>query len=166
MPGLGYLGDDLGDVLQRLFDGVLGHVPLKSGDISNQVNCRGENKPSAAVYFHLHSPSIHIERTSNTTIYNVFAPFFPLRRLRRTTAVTSVGEQVLLDFVPAVLQNVGHVLSNLLHNADTQARTAGTETRKDFCFVCLLLFIRNQIAVISGWNCLPFHKGVQFGQFV
>lgn len=80
VPGMGYLGDDLGDVLQRLFDGVLGHVPLKSGDISNQVNCRGESKPSAAVYFHLHSPSIHIERTSNTTIYNVFAPFFPLRR--------------------------------------------------------------------------------------
>lgn len=80
MPGLGYLGDDLGDVLQRLFDGVLGHVPLKSGDISNQVNCRGENKPSAAVYFHLHSPSIHIERTSDTTIYNGFCSFFPLRR--------------------------------------------------------------------------------------
>lgn len=42
-----YLGDDLGDVFQRLFDGVFGHVPLKSGDISDQVDCKGENKSSA-----------------------------------------------------------------------------------------------------------------------
>lgn len=68
LPGSGYLGDNLGDVFQRLFDGVLGHVPLKSGDISNQVNCRGENKPSPAVYFHLLSPSICIDRTSDQSI--------------------------------------------------------------------------------------------------
>lgn len=42
-----YLGDDLGDVFQRLFDGVFGHVPLKSGDISDQVDCKGENKSTA-----------------------------------------------------------------------------------------------------------------------
>lgn len=41
-----YLGDDLGDVFQRLFDGVFGHVPLKPGDISDQVDCKGEKKSS------------------------------------------------------------------------------------------------------------------------
>lgn len=34
-----YLGDDLRDVFQRLFDWIFSHVPLKSGDICDQVHC-------------------------------------------------------------------------------------------------------------------------------
>lgn len=32
------LGDDLRDVLQRLFDRIFSHVPLKPGDVGDQVD--------------------------------------------------------------------------------------------------------------------------------
>lgn len=53
--------------------------------------------------------------------------------------ITSISKQVLLDFVSAVLQNISHVLSDLLHHTETQSAMR----RKSFvlpqhrCFTCI-----------------------------
>lgn len=39
-------------------------------------------------------------------------------------SITSIGQQVLLYFVSAVLQHVGHVLSNLLHHTVNRQETS------------------------------------------
>lgn len=145
-----YLGDDLGDVFQRLFDGVFGHVPLKSGDISDQVDCEGENKSSTLSSSISTDPYVWI---THLIIHNLSCFCFLLLCVsfsgRRLTVVTSVSKQVLLNFVPAVFQNVGHVLSNLLHHTGTQSRTNGVV----FCH-------RSRYEIKYQAEELPFNKSV------
>lgn len=51
-----YLGDDLRDVFQWLFDWILCHVPLKSGDIGDEVDWREWKRQITVISInHIHS---------------------------------------------------------------------------------------------------------------
>lgn len=157
-----YLGDDLRDVFQWLFDWIFSHVPLKSCNISDQVNCKWGKKTDIVIrinhfyisfivwwLFFLFLIALLWHSLSTTSF-----PWCPpaVEESVELMVITSISKQVLLDFVSAVLQNISHVLSDLLHHTETQH---GMRTGvKEFCFTTTLMSgVSHTEGILRFTNC-------------